>query len=278
MSSPASDSGRESRSASADRRYKTARKWAYLVSLTAYLPLPYADVERELLGLANRLFEAIVCEPVPIDRIHAVGARLVELNCVGKASLQCTMDVLAGALLAEPELRRFDRLPERVAHVLGALASGYAEAVRSTTMEQQNKLHRALLEAMWQTEYRLRTSEARLNEVLTCSASGIAITDLDGRFVRANSSFDRIVDRPAADTGQATLFDLVRASDSPGLRDAYRDLLSGKCQRLALRPELVGPNGTTIPVSLTASLLRDADGRANDYVTIIVEDAGISGT
>jgi PAS domain S-box-containing protein len=274
MTSPASNGGRELGSTGADRRHKVARKWAYLVSLTAYLPLSYGEVERELLGLVNSVFDAILCEPVPDDRIQAVGARLVELNCVGKASLQCTVDVLAGALFAEPELRRFDRLPERVAHVVGALAAGHAEAVRSTTMDQQDNLHRALLEAMWQTEHRLRASEARLSAVLTCSASGIAITDLDGRFVRANSSFDRIVERPGAQSGRDSLFDLVGADDSPGLREAYRDLLTGKLPRLALRPKLLGPNGKAIPVSLTASLVRGADGRANDYVTIIVEDTG----
>jgi PAS domain S-box-containing protein len=226
----------------------------------------------ELLGLVDRVFDAITCEPVPTDRVAAVGARLVELNCVGKASLQCTVDVLAAALLAEPALRRFDKLPERVAHLLGALATGYAEAVRSSTMEQQDKLHRALLEAMWQSERRRRASEARLDEVLTISASGIAITDLDGRFVRTNTAFDRIVDRPAARTDRATLFDLIRSSDGPNLPEAYRELLDGNRDRLVLRPELLCRNGETTRISLTASLLRDADGAASDYVTIIVED------
>lgn len=274
MTSPLSNSAREpvSGSTPADRRHKLARKWAYLVSLTAYLPMPHADVERELLDLVNRLFDAMTSEPMSTDRIAKVGARLVELNCVGKASLQCTMDALAGALLAEPELRRFDRLPERVAHLLGALASGYAEAIRSTTMEQQDNLHRALLEAMWISERKLRTSESRLNKVLTCSSSGIAITDLDGRLVRVNAGFDRLVDR-SAESGRDTLFELVRPEDSVNLREAYRDLLDGKIERLALRPRLRRRDGAIVRASLTASLLRDADGHASDYVTIVVDDA-----
>src|SRR2546423_428522 len=84
-------------------------------------PLPHAEIELELLALANRIFDAITEEPMPTDRVAEVGARLIELHCVGKASLQCTIDVVAAGLLAEPELRRLDRLPERVAHLIGAL-------------------------------------------------------------------------------------------------------------------------------------------------------------
>jgi diguanylate cyclase (GGDEF)-like protein/PAS domain S-box-containing protein len=274
MTSPLSASARGPISGltAAERRHKLARKWAYLVSLTAYLPLPHAEIEAELLELVNRLFEAATSEPVPVDRVGRIGARLVELNCVGKASLLCTVDALAGALLSDPELRRFDRLPERVAHVLGAVASGYADAIRVSTMEQQDNLHRALLEVIWTSERNLRISESRLDEVLTHSASGIAITTLDGHFVRVNAAFDRIVDRGADGAAGASLFDLVRARGGLDLREAYQELLDGRLERLELCPELVCHNGKTTTVSLVASLLRDPDGEATDYVTLVVED------
>src|SRR5256885_12907696 len=128
MISPVSDNAwqePQGESTAGERRRKLARKWAYLVSLTTYLPMPHVEIELELENLVTRIFDAMTSEPMPTDRVAAVGARLVELHCVGKASLQCSVDVLSGALLSEPELHRFDRLPERVAHLLGALASGY---------------------------------------------------------------------------------------------------------------------------------------------------------
>ena len=264
MTSPESDNDwrPSAEPAPTERRHKLARKWAYLVSLTSYIPMAHADIEHELLELADRVFEAAVCEPLPMDRIATVGASLVDLHCVGKASLQCSMDVLAGALLAEPELRRFDRLPERVARVLGALASGYTEAIRSSTMEQQDKLHRALLEAVWTSERRLKIRQSWLDEVLACSATGIAIIDLDGRPVRHNPAFGRML---AEVTEETSLFDLVR----PDPRGAYQNLRDGTAERLELWPELLGPNGKSTPVGLTAALLRDADGQPNGYVTII---------
>ena len=148
-----------------DRRRVLARKWVYLLSLTSYLALPHAEMERELQELVTRVFDAMVSEPMPEDRVAEIGARLVELHCVGRASLRCTVDVLAGALLSDPEVQRFDRLPERVAHLLGALASGYVDAVRLSTMEQQDTLHRALLEFTWESRERL--SRLREEDALT---------------------------------------------------------------------------------------------------------------
>lgn len=269
--SPATDS-----TSIAERRHKLARKWAYLVSLTAYLPQPHGEIERDLLDLVERLFDAMTSEPMPTHRVAEVGARLVDLHCVGKASLPCTVDVLAGALLAEPELRRFDRLPERVAHLLGALASGYVEAVRSSTLEQQDNLHRALLEAMWVSERKLRTSTSWLDEVLARLPNGIAITDLDGRFMRVNPALDRILDRSVAESPSATLFDLMRTPGGLDLRKAYRELRDGGVDRLELRPELRSANGTPRPVTLSASVLRDPDDRASNYVTIVVEDTELA--
>jgi PAS domain-containing protein len=253
MISPASDTAWQppDPATSPERRRKVARKWAYLISLTAYMPMPHAEIELELHGLVTRIFDAMTSEPMPTDRVAAVGARLVELHCVGKASLQCSIDVLAGALLAEPELNRFDKLPERVAHLLGALASGYVDATRMSTLEQQDNLHRALLEAMWVSERRLRTSNFWLDEIFALAPSGIAITDLTGRFTRTNAAFDELVTHS---TDQPTLFDTL------DVRAAYRSLFDGTAARLDLQLDVL---------SLTAALLRDADGEPTHYVTIV---------
>jgi diguanylate cyclase (GGDEF)-like protein/PAS domain S-box-containing protein len=259
-------------STTADRRRKLARKWTYLLSLSSYLSLPHAEMEDELLDLVNRVLDALVSEPLPTGRIAEIGARLVELHGVGKASLRCTVEVLAGALLSEPEAQRFDRLPERVAQLIGALASGYVDAIQASTMEQQDTLHQALLEFTCESEHKLSACVARLETVLEGSASGIAITDLDGRFVRVNAAFGRLLDDP----DRTSLFDLVRAPNEEDLRGAYQDLLDGRREQLALRPELLRRDGAASRVSLTASLVRDEDGNPHDVVTIIAADAELS--
>lgn len=275
MTKPLADSARDPsvRVATADRRRLLARKWTYRLSLCSYLSLPHAEMQEELSRLVDRVFDALVSEPLPVDQVAEIGARLVELHCVGRASLRCTVEVLAGALLSEPEAQRLDRLPERVARLLGALASGYAESIQTSAMDQQDSLHRALLEVTWEAEHKLRVSEARLDAVLDGSANGIAITDPDGRLVLANAAFDRMLDPPHA---EATLYDLVRAGNGTDVRAAYRELLEGTVERLTLRPELLRRAGQVSPVSLTASLVREDDGEPRDVVTVIADDTELS--
>ncbi|TDV52062.1 EAL domain-containing protein [Actinophytocola oryzae] len=125
--------GRGTPSPAGRDREKTARKWAYLLCTTTYVPLVHADIEEPVREMVQELFDAD-------ERLRAaerVGARLVELNCVDRESLRITVDVLAGPLLAEDS-------PERVTRLLGAVAAGYAEALRRRTTEQQESMIRAV--------------------------------------------------------------------------------------------------------------------------------------
>ncbi len=127
-------------------RVKLARKWAYLISTTTYVPLVHADLERPLAGLVDRVFAALAAEPLDLDAAEAIGAELVALHCADRKSLQCTVDVLAPALLGAGDAPPVDGLPLRVARLLGGVSAGFAEAVRRRTTEQQDSMCRALME------------------------------------------------------------------------------------------------------------------------------------
>jgi diguanylate cyclase (GGDEF)-like protein len=117
-------------------RAKISRKWAYLLCTTTYVPLVHADLEQPLREMANEMFDALAGEC--LELAERVGARLVELNCVDRRSLQITVDVLSGPLLAE------GHPPERVTRLLGALAAGFADGLRQRTTEQQESMVRAV--------------------------------------------------------------------------------------------------------------------------------------
>jgi diguanylate cyclase (GGDEF)-like protein len=140
---------------------RLARKWAYLVSMTSYIPLPHKEIERQLRELAHEVFAAAEAEPLDTDRAAAVGEQLVKLHCVGQSSLRCSIDVLTAGLLAEG-------LPgERVVRVVSAVACGYTESVRWQTVEQQDGLSQALLEAVRNAETSRRDSETRHDAAVT---------------------------------------------------------------------------------------------------------------
>jgi diguanylate cyclase (GGDEF)-like protein len=136
--------GRRPRADKEKARIRVARKWAYLISTTAYVPLEHSDIEAPLLELVNDLFAALRAEPLGLDTAERAGARLVALNCVDKSSLQCTIDVLAEPLLTDDEVRHLP--PERVVRLLGALSAGFAESIRRRTTDQQEAMCRALME------------------------------------------------------------------------------------------------------------------------------------
>ncbi|MFL6122005.1 EAL domain-containing protein [Actinophytocola sp.] len=117
-------------------RDKLARKWAYLLCTTSYVPLIQTDLEQPMRELVDELFTALPGEGVTVA--ERVGVRLVELNCVDRKSLETTVDVLAAPLLAGGQP------PERVARLLGGLAAGYADALRQRTVDQQESMVRAV--------------------------------------------------------------------------------------------------------------------------------------
>lgn len=146
---------------------KLARKWTHLVTGASYIPLSHKEIARELRDLAHEVFDVVATEPFDAEQAARVGERLVKLHCVGTSSLRCSIDVLAEALLADERLRRTGGLSERVARALSAVACGYVDAVRWSTVEQQEGLTRALLVAVQRSEQKRKDSEAQCDEVVT---------------------------------------------------------------------------------------------------------------
>jgi diguanylate cyclase (GGDEF)-like protein/PAS domain S-box-containing protein len=278
MSGDARQPAGASRSAAerARDRGKVARKWTYLVRMTAYIPLPPAEVEGRLLDIVNLMFDAVASEPFTTKHVTDAGARLVDLFCTGKTSLQCSVDVLATALLADPEPRCADRLGQRVACALAAMACGYVEALRTSVVDQQDSIHRTLYESLRVSDRERRVVQARLDEVLASVDSGVAIVDVDGRFLRTNDALDRILGRTSDEVTQTSWFDLIDPQDRPALHHAYQDLLDGRSERIRLRHTLTGKDGDTKRVSVTASLIHVADERPRDYVVIVADDTELS--
>lgn len=117
-------------------RVRLIKKWAYLLCTTTYVPLVHTELEQPLREMADELFAALTLDCLEVA--ERIGGRLIELNCVDRRSLQITVDVLAGPLLAE------GHPPERVTRLLGALAAGFADGLRQRTTEQQESMVRAV--------------------------------------------------------------------------------------------------------------------------------------
>jgi diguanylate cyclase (GGDEF)-like protein/PAS domain S-box-containing protein len=252
-----------------------ARKWAYLITSSTYIPLPYPEIEAELLALVDDLFDTLRSEPFDAEPMADVARRLVGMNCVGPGAFQRTVDVLGKALLGHAELRTVVRLPEKVVALIGSLSSAYVEAVRMLTLQQQEDLNRTLLAIGRDSRVSLQVSQARLDSVFESSAAGVGITDQDGRFLRTNAALGEILGHSPSEFGQLTLFDLITQDDAPFLRDACDRLREGFGRRLRQRRRMVGRAGDTIPVTVTVSPLREPD-EVDRFVVLVQDDTELN--
>ncbi|GAA1337071.1 hypothetical protein GCM10009660_18520 [Catellatospora bangladeshensis] len=252
-------------------RAKLAKKWTYLLSSRAFVPLSNAELEHHLLGLVERLCAAVLAEPSAHRVGHEVGAALVDLNCTAPEGLQCSVEVVSRGLLGMPGLDRADRLRDRVVDVIAALAAGFVERIRVSTLEQQEQLGRSLYRAMRQAQVDLEVSDTRYALVEGYTSTGIATADLAGALLRTNTALARIVDHePGALTGR-TLFDLVHPDERDRLRADFAQLTEGGTTSITQPHRLVRADGEVAWVTLTLSPLRRHEG--GGQVVVLAEDA-----
>ncbi|WP_328644888.1 diguanylate cyclase [Amycolatopsis sp. NBC_00348] len=249
-----------------------ARKWAYLLSGVTVVSLSREGLEAELRGLLDAFCANLLdgsADTAPAERI---GARLVSLGYVGEPGLRCTLEVLGKGLPSLAELRPPDRFAERIVLGLGALSCGFLIAHERSVLDQQEIMHLSLLKAVRDAQWNLKESEARFDEVVTTSASGIAVVGLDGRIVRANTALAEMLGRPAGALTGTGLYDLVHPDSVKALREALRTLAEdGSRDRVRQSQRLLRKDGDVARISLTASLLRDAGDRPA-YFVVVAED------
>ncbi|MFI5591394.1 putative bifunctional diguanylate cyclase/phosphodiesterase [Amycolatopsis sp. NPDC051758] len=248
-----------------------ARKWAYLLSGVTVVSLNREELDRELRGMVETLCEHLhgtAADTAPAARL---GERLVKLGYVGEPGLRCTLDVLGKGLPALAELQPVDRLTERIVLTLGALSCGFLLAHERSVLDQQEIMHLSLLKAVRDAQWNLKQSEARFDEVVTASASGIAVVALDGRIVRANAALAEMLGHAPGELTGSGLYEVVHPDSVEVLREALVALLDGSKERVRQSQRLLRGDGDVARISLTASLLRDADGRPGHFV-VVVED------
>ncbi|OXM65296.1 putative bifunctional diguanylate cyclase/phosphodiesterase [Amycolatopsis vastitatis] len=246
-----------------------ARKWAYLLSGVTVVSLSREELDRELRDLLDSLVESLRRASADTTAAERIGARLVALGYVGERGLRCTLDVLGKGLPSLPELQPVECLTERIVLTLGALSCGFLLAHERSVLDQQEIMHLALLKAVRDAQWNLKQSEARFDEVVTSSASGIALVALDGRIVRANAALAEMLGHPDGELAGTQLTDVVHPDTFQVLREAMDALIDGGKDRIRQSQRLLRKDGDVARISLTASLLRDAEDCPGHFVFVI---------
>ncbi|HEU5470852.1 MAG TPA: diguanylate cyclase [Actinophytocola sp.] len=231
--------------------------WMNVVAASTYVAMTSRELEDYLHELVLMLAEALVAEPFDPRPGAEVGARMVTGALVGSDTLALSVRLLVEGLLDLGGPADRDRM-RNLAALLSAMCTGYAEAVRRRTLDQQEDMKRALLSAKQRAEQVLRATETRFREVFTSSPTGIAITDLDGRFVDVNPALVEILGSQPDRLSGAGLSDYLAPDEAEDVTDPPRGRL-----------KLVRDDGETAWVYVALSPLREGPGRPESYVLTV---------
>ena len=118
-------------------------------------------------------------------------------------------------------------------------------------------------------ERAMRDSEQRLRAVFTQAAAGIAVTNLNGRFVDANRRFCDILGYSLDELREHTFLELTHPDDRAATQAEVRRLLDGQVSNYALEKRYVRKDGTPVWSAATVTLLKNDSGEANQFIGII---------
>jgi diguanylate cyclase (GGDEF)-like protein/PAS domain S-box-containing protein len=228
-----------------------------------------AEMEQFLLDQVHRVVDALTAELFDPTPATEVGKALVDNDFTGPESLQCTVEILAGALLLDTDQRGDRKLAQRVVGLLSGLATGYASAMRLRTLDQQEHIKLALLKSKREAERREHAANERFEEVFSCSAMGMVLTDMAGKIVQANPALADILECGTEELGGRTISDLFPPEDADDVVISYREVTEGIVPRIRERRRMVREDGTIAWVYLVISLLRDAGDVPAYHVTMI---------
>ncbi len=127
-------------------------------------------------------------------------------------------------------------------------ADGKVEAIAGSTRDVTERRNQ---------EDVLRESEERLRRIFEHAGTGIAITDIQGRFVQCNPAFCRTTGYEAAELFNTSLPMLVHAEDRVQYLGLVRQLISGSITSFEIENRYVRQDLEVVWVHKFVSLLRD---------------------
>lgn len=251
------------------RREQMARAWTRSATTASYIPRSVDDIESVLLELVDEVLSTLAADDFSLSSGARIGERLVDEGFIDPAALAATISVLSHELLADLESTPDTELARRTVALLGAMSSGYADGLRHYTLTQQEQVKQALFNAVLRAEHNLRGTENRFREVFASSATGIAITDLEGMCIEANPALAAILATGQDRLPGRMLTDIFRGDDAGDVMSAYRRILDGDQTRVHEHRSLRKENGELAWVLLAISLLRDGAGAPAYFVTMV---------
>jgi len=243
---------------------------ARLVSAAIFL---YDEVSRQLRSVAQSGYpDAERSRTLPIDGSDLVACVARERQSVYVPDV--TRDKRAFGI--DPRARSEFAVPLVAGPtLLGVLdiASDRPDGIRAVTRTLIDQFAGQAALAIERNELykRLRSSERRFRSLFEQSHVGVALYDLQGRFLEVNSALTRILGYEPSELTCMFYLEVSHPEDREASVTQVEQLLEGKLDRCVLENRYLRKSGESVWCSTILSLIRDASGRAA-YVLAMVLD------
>jgi PAS domain S-box-containing protein len=108
-----------------------------------------------------------------------------------------------------------------------------------------------------------------LRAIFDQAAVGIALAELDGRFVAANKRFRQILGYGEEELQRVSVIDITHPEDLADTRENMRRLTSGVCNEYVQEKRYVRKDRSAIWSRTTVTLLRNGTGEGQRYIGVI---------
>ena len=233
-----------------------ARGWQAEVARTCRVSTSQPALLALLRELSREVLDAVGADRIDTAVLHRVGARLVTAHLTEPAAIRGTLGVLGERLGPTGAAR--------VAPVLGAVAAGYAEALRDRTRDEQQQIMSAAMAAR-------SAAEARFEAVFDVAVIGITVCRVDGEILEVNRALCEMFRCGPGELVGRQFWEFVHPDDAPGLWDRTKELMSGAIDHLRVEKPYFRTDGTTVLTDLVISLVDDPDGSSR-FVVAMMDD------
>jgi PAS domain S-box-containing protein len=117
----------------------------------------------------------------------------------------------------------------------------------------------------------LKESEERFRGIFENAATGIAITDLEGRFQACNPAYSTMIGYSEGELRELTVTDIQHPEDAGANLEKLRDLIAERIPSFELINRIRGKGDKILWVHKHVSLLRDAAGRPTNTIGLITD-------
>mgnify|MGYP001627189922 CR=1 FL=1 len=245
------------------------------------------ETEEALRASEGRLRAIVENEPECVKVVSPDG-RLQDMNPAGlhmieASSLDAVRDCLVESLVHPQDRASFNELHERnLAGYTGQLrfriiglrgTERWMETHATPLFDPRGSVQSVLSVTRDVTERRraeeaLRQSEENFRSLFAEASTGIAVTTLEGRFLRANPAHCRMLGYSEAELRQHRFIDLTHPEDRTRNLELYNQLIAGEIPSFILEKRYLRKDGSSVWARVSVSTRKDADGRAEQVIAV----------